>query len=143
ASHSWNTEGNYEIRVKARDENGGESPWSDPLLINILKAPTMDIGLITGGFFKVNAVIKNIGAVDSAEVSWSISLDGGVWIGKETTGTITSLAAGGEDTISSDFILGWGETRVTVRAEITEGSDSRSQRGKLYLFYVQVNPGGV
>jgi parallel beta-helix repeat protein len=32
ASHTWTEEGNYQIRVKAKDVHGAESPWSDPLL---------------------------------------------------------------------------------------------------------------
>jgi hypothetical protein len=31
--HSWETEGSYNIRVKSKDVNGGESIWSDPLSI--------------------------------------------------------------------------------------------------------------
>jgi hypothetical protein len=27
-SHSWNESGNFEIRVKAKDETGLESPWA-------------------------------------------------------------------------------------------------------------------
>jgi hypothetical protein len=30
ASYSWSYESNFKIRVKARDEHGGESDWSDP-----------------------------------------------------------------------------------------------------------------
>lgn len=35
APNIWNNEGNYQIRVKARDINGGESEWSDPLEISM------------------------------------------------------------------------------------------------------------
>lgn len=35
ASHSWERRGSYEIRVKAKDEYGGQSEWSDPLEIKI------------------------------------------------------------------------------------------------------------
>ena len=31
ASHVWTEQGNYEIRVKTKDENGFQSDWSDPL----------------------------------------------------------------------------------------------------------------
>jgi len=37
ASHIWNEKGKYELRVKARDIHHGESDWSDPLPINIIK----------------------------------------------------------------------------------------------------------
>lgn len=35
ASHTWTEQGNYDIRVKARDTNGLESEWSDPLPVTM------------------------------------------------------------------------------------------------------------
>ena len=35
ANHTWNVQGEYEIKVKAKDENGVQSDWSDPLLVTI------------------------------------------------------------------------------------------------------------
>ena len=35
ASHKWNKQGNYQIRVKARDSYGIESPWSDSLSVTM------------------------------------------------------------------------------------------------------------
>jgi len=35
ASHSWNETGNYQVRVKAKDINGAETDWSDPLPISM------------------------------------------------------------------------------------------------------------
>lgn len=37
ASHSWNNNGNYSIRVKCKDIWGGISNWSDPLSISMPK----------------------------------------------------------------------------------------------------------
>ena len=37
ASHTWNQEGSYQIKVKARDTNFDESEWSDPLPITMPK----------------------------------------------------------------------------------------------------------
>ena len=37
ASHKWNRKGNYEIRVKAKDDHGVQSDWSDPLPISVPK----------------------------------------------------------------------------------------------------------
>jgi hypothetical protein len=34
-THTWNTTGTYEIRVKAKDEYGEESAWSDPLAVSM------------------------------------------------------------------------------------------------------------
>jgi hypothetical protein len=35
ASHTWTEEGDYEIRVKAKDDHGVQSEWSDPLPITM------------------------------------------------------------------------------------------------------------
>lgn len=36
-SHNWSERGDYEIRVKAKDEFGLESEWSDPLVVSMPK----------------------------------------------------------------------------------------------------------
>jgi hypothetical protein len=35
AEHTWTVKGNYNIKVKAKDSNGAESSWSDPLSITM------------------------------------------------------------------------------------------------------------
>ncbi len=37
ASHIWFEKGSYQVKVKAQDEHGGESDWSDPLPITMPK----------------------------------------------------------------------------------------------------------
>ena len=37
ASHTWKNEGVYQVKVKAKDTNGWESEWSDPLSISMPK----------------------------------------------------------------------------------------------------------
>jgi len=40
-SYSWNDKGTYSIMVKAKDERGAESDWSDPLQMNMPKRTKM------------------------------------------------------------------------------------------------------
>ena len=142
ASKKWNDGGEFHVKVKARDVWHRESNWSDPHIISITPVPKLELGLIRGGLFKVSAPIKNIGIADAPSVEWSITLDGGVFIGKETTGTET-ISSGGEITVTSKIILGWGATKVFVTAEVPKGvSDTRRLNGFVYLFYIHVNPGG-
>jgi PKD domain-containing protein len=48
ASHIWNKQGNYEIKVKAKDIYGRESDWSDPLPVSMPKnKPFIDIPLFS------------------------------------------------------------------------------------------------
>ena len=144
ASHSWDEEGKYDVKAKARDENGAESDWSNDHAIEIFAGPAVDISAITGGLFKVSSTIRNPGLEAADDVSWSITLDGGfILLGKETTGTGLSIPAGGEETVNSKLILGFGKTRVIVTAEIPDGdSDSRNQGASVILFLIKVNPGG-
>ena len=37
-THTWQTSGNYNIKVKAKNSNGSESVWSDPLEISMPKS---------------------------------------------------------------------------------------------------------
>ena len=41
ASYSWSETGNYQIKVRARDECGFVSDWSDPLNVNIPRSKVM------------------------------------------------------------------------------------------------------
>jgi hypothetical protein len=142
-SYIWTTAGVFEVRVKAKDVNGGESDWSDPHIIDIAEGPIMDIRPLSSSLFKVKATIKNAGAVEATDVAWSITLDGGAFIGKETTGTIASIPPGGQVEVQSGFILGIGATTVTVTADVDPGvSDFREQSGTVILFFINIKPGG-
>ena len=43
SKHSWSSKGNYEIKVKAKDEYDSESEWSDPLSISLPKTKQKNI----------------------------------------------------------------------------------------------------
>lgn len=42
ATNIWYDEGSYEVRVKAIDEHGAESEWSDPLIVTMPRAKTFN-----------------------------------------------------------------------------------------------------
>ncbi len=105
--------------------------------------PVVDIGVIKGGLFKITAEIKNTGIAEAEEINWKIALDGGfILLGKETTGTIQTIPAGGEEEVRSGLIFGFGQTRITVTADIPEGSDERNLGAFVLLFFMRVNPSG-
>ncbi len=136
--HIWDEPGEYEIIAKSKDKYF-ESGWSDPLMVNI--APLIEIESIKGGFFKVSAVLKNNGDEAVTGVPWTITLEGGAFIGKESSGQV-DIPTGGEATIKSRLILGFGKTKITVTAEIPECSDTVNRGGFVYVFYIHVNIGG-
>ena len=41
-SHIWEAEGTYQVKVKAKDEQGAESVWSDPLAVSMPKSKNFD-----------------------------------------------------------------------------------------------------
>jgi hypothetical protein len=138
ASHSWVTPGEYPVTVKAKDVNGRESGWSVAHPITIFDAPLLQVQWILGGLFMVKALISNNGGVTATNVQWSITLTGGAFIGKETTGTIGSLAPGEQQYINSKIILGFGGTVVSVSATVPESTALKTQEGMIRLFYIKL-----
>lgn len=139
APHEWAAIGDFEVTVKARDESTGrESGWSPAHTIAILEAPILNIDWISGGVFRVTSLIKNNGGIPATNVEWSITLSGGVFIGKQTTGEIPSLAPGEQQTISSKMILGFGATVVSVNVSVPESSDMQTKSGLILLFFVRL-----
>jgi catechol 2,3-dioxygenase-like lactoylglutathione lyase family enzyme len=41
SAHSWDTPGNYEIRVTAEDSHGNLGDWSEPLMIHVYRGKTL------------------------------------------------------------------------------------------------------
>lgn len=119
AVHTWTTKGTYDIRVIAKDMEGALSGWSEPLTIVILGGPAIEIGEITGGF-GVHAEIKNSGNADAINVQWTITMQGFVFFGKETTGSFVKIAPGFEPIAATGFIFGIGRVEITVSA-VAEG----------------------
>jgi hypothetical protein len=76
---------------------------------------------IKGGL-GVSAAIKNLGTSDLTDVDWTISLDGKlIFVGKEKSGTIASLAVGESVTVK-DFVIGFGKTNIVVTAGPAEAT---------------------
>ena len=142
-NHSWTRSGNYEVKINLKDDMGSESGWSEPHPIYILKSAYINIGKVNGGFFKINADLKNLGEINSTKVNWTIKLDGGmILIGRESSGTISSISTNEIIKVDSNPIIGFGNVKVIVRAEISDNTAIQQTNGKLLLFYIKVNPSG-
>lgn len=78
----------------------------------------LKIGDISGGLLSVKTEIKNIGDYDFTDVSWSISVTGGMlgMINRTVTRTISTLKAGDSKPVRAMPIFGIGKIQVTVTA---------------------------
>lgn len=122
-SYTWTEIGEYEIRVKAKDIYDAEGSWSEPLTINI-SGPQLEILTVIGGFFKVTAIIRNVGNVEATNLNWNISLVSGlIFRGGLTSGSIASIPPGGYvAVINSSLIFGIGRTSIFVNVKIPGGA---------------------
>lgn len=92
----------------------------------------VEVALTVKGGLGVSATIKNVGASDLTDVDWSIALDGKlIFVGKEKSGTIASLAAG-ESVTMKDFVIGFGKTNIVA----TAGPQVVNKTGTVLLFLV-------
>ena len=120
AAHSWDTAGDYLVKVKAKDTEGRESAWSTPLMVHIESGPEIELGNITGGF-GVTTTVNNKGAGIARNVNWSITLTGVlVLLGRHTTGSFSVIQPGFSPKIHSDFLFGIGPLTITVTAASAE-----------------------
>jgi len=110
-------EGNYDIYF---------SSFSAPPTSEII------IDSISGGI-GVQAVIRNIGEAAAEYFTWSVELDGIVFLGKETSGAET-LQPGESKTIIIKPIIGIGPITITVIADTAK----KTVYGNLFFFYVMM-----
>lgn len=98
-SHTWSAAGTYCIKVKAWDDNDGESDWSDPLCVNIVAtSPPCDIQI--GNIYigtgpgvdkeKIKADIINTGGATTLTYTMTFTFTSGSIYTQGATGPWTS-----------------------------------------------------
>lgn len=120
ASQRWEEQGDFEVKVKAKDRGDHETDWSDPLSVQM--APAEFILGVKGGLSFITATIENNGEVAYPDVNWSIASTGGILGGIDvfTEGGIGILGAGEIESVQTDkSIFGLGRIDITVTAETT------------------------
>ena len=85
--------------------------------------PILDIIDIKGGL-GVSADITNIGTANATNVTWTITVTGGIldFINKSKSDVLPSLAVDATETVKSGILFGFGPIVVTVTVECNEGS---------------------
>ncbi|MEM4258301.1 MAG: PQQ-binding-like beta-propeller repeat protein [Candidatus Thermoplasmatota archaeon] len=138
-THAWQQKGTYNIRVKANDSYGAESPWSDIKPITIKAPAELSITNIHGGGFfgqgfltmfglkKIFADLSNTGETAAYNITWKIILSGSATIlkGQTQTGTLPLLGPGEESTLLNDPIVGFGSINITITAQAENTDETR------------------
>lgn len=138
AEHAWAFGGTYNVKLKAKDD-AIDGPWSDPLTIEI-SGPSVQLENVKGGLFRVSAEITNPGDIAISNVNWNITLHGGAFLGKTTSGTNLTIPANSSVTIKTGVILGLGATSIKIDAWVPDGPSATIQRNAtVLLFIIKVN----
>jgi len=138
ASHKWKESGDYQIKVKAKDNTTGEeSNFSEPLMIHIIR---LEIGTIAGGF-GISIAIKNVGEI-SKNVEWYVKLCGGqlsgLHINKHFNGSVF-IKAGTTEIVTISPIFALGRFKIEVTAECSgEPAAKKTVNGVALFFYVLI-----
>jgi len=104
-SHTWEEEGTYEIRVKAKDSYETESEWAT-LEVSMPKSkiiPFNNISIEIHGGLGLTIIINNNGDTDIQGLEVTLTFDA-PWI-----------MLGVESSITTGFLLGFGPFEVTVQ----------------------------
>jgi hypothetical protein len=122
------TEGNHTLHYYSID-NAGNAEEEKTCEFAIQYPPDINI-TITGGF-GISATIKNRGTVDLTNVSWNLSLDGGIILfGKQKSGAADIKA--GSEVILKSLVFGFGKTTITLSI----ASFEKTVHGSVFLFFV-------
>ena len=120
--HTYNSAGTYLIKVKAKDEHGAESGWTEyPWSIQI-KSAKVDISLKMFHFGSIEAEVTNAGDADLNNLQWKFNISRDSLLGLrdiniDGNGTISSLTSGSTTAIASDELsskFGLADLTVTV-----------------------------
>ncbi len=128
----------YECYISI-ESNGGNKLFFVWFTIGTM--PNIAIQSIKGGLFRIKTVIHNSGDADAIGIDWKITLSGNglVLVGKETTGKLSIVPAGEERTISSGVILGLNDIEVTVTLQNSQTQPIIEKRtAQLLLFFIKI-----
>ena len=120
-THSWESAGTYNVKVKAKDTPiGAESMWSHyPVVVKIVVPPVLSLNITIkhGIGLSVSVSIQNNGEAEINNIDWTLKVDRRGLIQKtlsEDTGTIASLDVGDVEKLTGSP-YGFGLMKITVQ----------------------------
>ncbi|UCH72029.1 MAG: hypothetical protein JSW62_00310 [Thermoplasmatales archaeon] len=137
-THSWSESGSYEVKVRAKDEHGLTSGWTNELDVEITgEEPDIEITIAKWGFGNLGATIKNNAEDDFSDVEWNMSVAGGFLGGIDSTGddVIETLESGDEEFISTDsgsISRSLGFVDVEVLVTVDEDTFEKEETGFVF-----------
>jgi len=134
-SYAWNGLGVFNVKAQAKDSDASQSGWSDAHPIEIVSAPVLKIGTVSGTIGKIKVSIGNTGVVEATNITWWANLTGGVFLGKTTTGNIATIGPGGHAEVSTKFIIGFGKAHLSITASCADSTATLEKDLKVYLFF--------
>ena len=132
-SHTWEEVGTYEVKVKAKDNHGAESNWSEPLDV-IITVPELEIEIS-----KDEVLIKNTGESDAIDVVWSVDITGGFLglIDKHLEGDVEILPTGDEIVVELPLLLGIGPLEIAAIANASNADEvDETANGFIFLIFI-------
>ena len=128
--------GKYNIEGWMVESYNSSPIFGDPVTISI--GTELEIGLISGGLFKIKSEIRNVGDYNALEVNWSITLDGGmILLNNETSDNIPCIPVGKLQSISSKFFIGFGWCKIIITAEALNAPKvSKTIDVFIFLFFI-------
>lgn len=112
-THSWDSLGEYDVRVKAVDSIGMQSNWSSVHPVTIT-GPEIQIQQVKGGLFTIKATVENTGSTQATAIPWMIEIEKSEAIVSSTSGTIDLIPTNSHTVISSDVVFGFGPRTVSI-----------------------------
>jgi outer membrane protein assembly factor BamB len=138
-THKWTKAGTFIVRVQAKDSYV-TTAYSTSLPVTIYQT-SLGVGNITGGLFMVSSTVKNNGAVAATNVSWKITVKGGILglIMVEKTGSFSTLAAGATESIKASPIVGLGKVNITISVTSNNGQPAtKLADGSVFVILVSI-----
>jgi hypothetical protein len=136
--HSYSEVGTYTVTLIVTDADLNTDSDVTTATITVPQ-PELAIGNITGGLLKVKAPIQNIGQVAATTIEWNITLIGGfILTGRQTTGTIETLAPGDYQNITSKAIIGFGKTLIQISTTVQGNTVNTEQNATVLLFFIGI-----